>query len=278
MDLKIDDLKSFLEVQRQGTFTKAAGVLGLTQPALSQKIARLEETLQATIFVRLPRSLLLTGAGERLLVYAKEVLRHQEDFLAGFDQYQAELSGVIRVAGYSSVMRSMIIPRIAEVSLENPKVSIEYQTCEMFELEGILKSNQADFIVTDYHPGLVQSEEVEIDVEEYVIIESRLHKNIPNVFLDHTPQDNATSTYFKHLGLKGDYRREYMGDVYSIIDGVALGLGRAVMSKHLIDNDKRFKVLNHKKKYKRSVVLTYLKQSYYGPLHELVARSFKLKS
>ena len=61
-----------------------------------------------------------------------------------------------------------------------------------------------------------------------------------------------------------------MGEVYSIVDGVALGLGRAVMSKHIIENDKRFKVIKKKKKYKRDVVLSSLEQSYYSPIHNLI--------
>jgi len=58
-----------------------------------------------------------------------------------------------------------------------------------------------------------------------------------------------------------------MGDVYSIIDGVALGLGKAVMSKHMIEDDKRFNLISHKKKYIRPVAMTYFEQNYYSPLH-----------
>lgn len=275
MHLKTEDLKAFLEVQKHGSFTKAAVQLGLTQPALSLKIARIEEILQSPLFVRHPRFLELTSSGEQLLCFAKETIAHQEDFLSRFDQYQSELAGISRVAGYSSVMRSLIIPRVSAVSLMHEKVSIEYQSCEMYELEDRLRSNRADFIVTDYFPGLASYEQEEIGEEEYVIIESKKHKKIPNIFLDHTPQDNATESYFKALGLKQDYRRGYMGEVYSIIDGVAMGLGRAVMSRHLIEQDRRFKVIAHKKKYTRPIVVSYLKQNYYGPLHLKVLESLR---
>ena len=66
------------------------------------------------------------------------------------------------------------------------------------------------------------------------------------------------------------YERRYMGDVYSIIDGVSLGLGRAIMSKHLVLNDRKFSVVKHKKKYIRPVVLSRLKQKYHSPLHSRV--------
>ncbi len=275
MDIKTEDLKAFLAVQSYGSFTKASVSLGLTQPALSLKIARLEELLKSPLFIRHPRKLELTSSGEQLLCFAKESIAHQESFLASFDQFQSELAGVVRIAGYSSVMRSIIIKRSAPISLSSEKVSIEYQSCEMFELEERVRSNQADIIVTDYFPDLPNCEQEQIGEEEYVIIESQKHKNIPNVYLDHTPLDNATDSYFKSLGLKQDYRRAYMGEVYSIIDGVALGLGRAVMSRHLVDADKRFRILKKKQKYSRPIVVSYLKQNYYGPLHLRVLDSLR---
>ncbi|OUR93505.1 hypothetical protein A9Q84_18710 [Halobacteriovorax marinus] len=270
MELKYDELKTFLEVHKAGTFTKASAHLGLSQSALSQKIARIEEVMQAAVFVRHPRSLSLTATGEKLLSYAKEAVQMQEDFLGSFDQYQNELSGTIRVAAFSSIMRSILIPKLASLQRKYPGVSIEYTSYEMFELESILKSNRADFIITDYEPKLSQTEQVIIGEEEYVIIEAKKYKTIPNTFLDHTSMDNATESYFQVIGRDKDYNRMFMGDVYSIIDGVALGLGRAVMSKHLVVSDKRFIITTHKKKYIRPLVLSYSKQNYYSPLQKQV--------
>jgi DNA-binding transcriptional LysR family regulator len=269
MDLKYEELQTFLEVHKSGTFTKAASVLGLSQSALSQKIARIEDVLQAAVFIRHPRSLSLTSSGEKLLIFAKEAVQMQTDFLATFNQYQEELSGVIRIAGFSSVMRSIVIPKVSNFLRKNPKVSIEFSSHEMFELEGILKSNRADFIITDYFPHLSQSIETQISEEEYVIIESKKIKKTSDTYLDHGPLDNATESYFKYIGKNQEYKRLFMGDVYSIIDGVSLGLGKAVMSKHLIENDKRFKIIEHKKRYIRPIVMTYIKQNYYSPLHSI---------
>ncbi|MDA8791819.1 LysR family transcriptional regulator [Bacteriovoracaceae bacterium] len=272
MDLKIDELQTFLHVFQAGTFTKASLTLGLTQSALSQKIARIEETLQASLFIRHPRHLELTSSGEDLFLYAKEVIERQSEFIKRFNQYQNQnqLSGVLRIAGFSSIMRSMIIPQLSSLIRSNPEVSIEFRSFEMYELEKVLKSNQADLILTDYMPSLTTCEEITISREEYVIISSRKYKNIPNIFLDHGHQDNATKTYFNFIGEKTNYDRYFMGDVYSIIDGAASGLGKAVMSKHLIENDKRFKIHKKKKRYFRPIVLSYHRQSYYAPLQKKV--------
>jgi DNA-binding transcriptional LysR family regulator len=270
MDLKYDDIQAFLKVYQSGTFTKAAKEHGLTQSALSQKIARLEQTLNAALFVRHPRSLSLTASGEKLYLYAKEITTRQEEFLKNFDQYNSELSGVIRIAGFSSIMRSMIMPKLFPFLRENPKVQIEFMTFEMFELENVLKTNKADFIITDYYPSSANLSSNEIGEEEYVIIEAKKYMKVPNIFIDHGPHDNATESYFKFLSKTIDYERIFMDDVYSIIEGVENGLGRAVMSKHLIENNKKFNILKEKKRYIRPVVLSNIEQSYYSPLQKKV--------
>ncbi|MFT6067945.1 MAG: DNA-binding transcriptional LysR family regulator [Bacteriovoracaceae bacterium] len=270
MELKLDDLQAFLNIYQAGTFTKAAKDYGLTQSALSQKIRRIEETLQTAVFIRHPRSLSLTPSGEKLLAYAKEIALRQNEFLKSFDQYNHEISGVIRLAAFSSVMRSMLIPKLAPFIRKNSGVSLELTSYEMYELEDVLKTNKSDFIVTDYEPSLGGIESIKISSEEYVIIKSKKHPKAPHIFLDHGPQDNATLSYHKFIGKKIDYERAYLGDVYAIIDGVAEGLGKAVMSKHLIEKDKRFFIQKEKKRYLRPIYLSYYSQAYYSPLQEKV--------
>ena len=62
-----NDLLSFVTVAREGSFTRAASVLGVTQSALSQAISGLEARLDIRLLTRTTRSVSLTAAGERLL-------------------------------------------------------------------------------------------------------------------------------------------------------------------------------------------------------------------
>ncbi|MBT3586320.1 MAG: LysR family transcriptional regulator [Halobacteriovoraceae bacterium] len=276
MDLKYDDLQTFLKVFEAGTFTKAAGELGLSQSALSQKVARLEDVLQATLLIRHPRSLSLTATGEKLLLHAKQAIQMQSDFLQDYNQYQSELNGVLRIAGYSSVMDSIIIPKLAPFLRKNPGVKIEFSSYEMFELPALLKSNSADFILTDSSLKLPATEELKIGEEEYVEIRAKKYPKAPNTYLDHTSKDNATASYFQFIGKKPNYQRAYMGGVYSIIEGVAEGLGHAVMSKHLVEKDKRFEMSIPKKRFVRPLILTYHTQNYYGPLQQEIQKLLSL--
>lgn len=148
---------------------------------------------------------------------------------------------------------------------KNRRLSVEFTSHEMNKLEEMLRLNRCDFIVTDYHTCLPHCEEVVIGKEEYVEIASKKIKSIPNIFLDTSPEDSATESYFQFHRMERNYERLFMGDVFGIIEGVAQGLGRAVMSKHLIENDKRFVIHKKKKTYETPLVLTYQRRKYYPP-------------
>lgn len=72
--MDISKLRIFATVARVGTFTRAAELLYLTQPTISQQIATLEAQLGTPLIERLPRRLKLTAAGEALLPYAEQIL------------------------------------------------------------------------------------------------------------------------------------------------------------------------------------------------------------
>lgn len=67
-------LKVFITVAREGSFTKAAAVLGVTQPAVSQNIADLEKMISRKLFERLRGEVVLTPQGKVFMTYAKEML------------------------------------------------------------------------------------------------------------------------------------------------------------------------------------------------------------
>lgn len=67
-------LKVFCEAAECLNFSKAAAALGISQPAVSKHIAKLEEELGCALFVRYDKSLILTEKGEQLLKIARSIL------------------------------------------------------------------------------------------------------------------------------------------------------------------------------------------------------------
>lgn len=72
--MEIDQLRYFLAVAERGNFTRAAEDLGVSQPALSRSIQKLEDELGQPVFERKSRSVALTGAGQLLQPRAKQAL------------------------------------------------------------------------------------------------------------------------------------------------------------------------------------------------------------
>jgi len=122
----LNDLLSFVTVAREGSFTRAAALLGVTQSALSQAISGLETRLQIRLLTRTTRSVSPTAAGERLL----QAIGHR------FDEIEAELdvltelrdkpAGTVRLTCGDHVLRTVLLPRLTPLLHEYPDIRVEF--------------------------------------------------------------------------------------------------------------------------------------------------------
>jgi DNA-binding transcriptional LysR family regulator len=93
--IDVDQLRTFIAIVETGSFTKAAEVVHKTQSAVSMQMKRLEERLGKAIFARDGRASKLTEDGDRLLDYARRIIKLNVEALAAFDD--AELAGRVRL-------------------------------------------------------------------------------------------------------------------------------------------------------------------------------------
>jgi DNA-binding transcriptional LysR family regulator len=93
--LDVDQLRTFIAIAETGSFTKAADVVAKTQSAVSMQMKRLEERLERPIFARDGRASKLTEDGQRLLDYARRIVKLNVETLAAFSD--DELSGRVRL-------------------------------------------------------------------------------------------------------------------------------------------------------------------------------------
>ena len=90
-------LQSFLEVSAHGSLSAASRALRVSQPTLSRRLAELEEALAVSLFLRGPRGLTLTAAGERLLVIAERMRSAAGSVPDVVEAGHDPVSGVVRV-------------------------------------------------------------------------------------------------------------------------------------------------------------------------------------
>ncbi len=91
--MNISDLKAFVCVAELHSFSRAAARLHLTQPAVSKRVAALENSLNAQLFDRISRSVKLTPAGSALLIHAQKILLEIEDSRRAIHNLSGEVSG-----------------------------------------------------------------------------------------------------------------------------------------------------------------------------------------
>ncbi|AWN50596.1 LysR substrate-binding domain-containing protein [Methylobacterium sp. 17Sr1-1] len=93
--LDIDQLRTLVAIAESGSFTRAAEAVNKTQSAVSMQMKRLEERVGREIFAKAGRGVRLTDDGERLLDYARRIVRLQTECLATFDE--GDLAGRVRL-------------------------------------------------------------------------------------------------------------------------------------------------------------------------------------
>lgn len=106
-----DSLTAFIEVADHGSFSVAAERLHLSQPAVSKRIANLEDRLGRRLFDRVARRVVLTDAGRTLLPHARKVLADLEDAKRALSRLSADVSGRLSV-GTSHHIGLHRLPRV----------------------------------------------------------------------------------------------------------------------------------------------------------------------
>ncbi|MAZ89836.1 MAG: LysR family transcriptional regulator [Cellvibrionaceae bacterium] len=91
-------LKAFITVAKLNSFTAAANQLHLTQPAISKRIASLEEQLSCKLFDRVARDISLTQAGVELLPRAQQILQSVIDTELAISNLSGKIAGTLRLA------------------------------------------------------------------------------------------------------------------------------------------------------------------------------------
>lgn len=150
-DATVRQLQIFEASARALSFSRAAEVLHLTQPAVSMQVRQLEHFAGVTLFERTGRRLHLTDAGEELLVHARAVLRALEDADEAFAAMKGLRGGRVRLAVVSTA--KYFAPRlIARFAQGHPGVQIRLQADNRAAVLRTLSANDADLALMGRPP------------------------------------------------------------------------------------------------------------------------------
>lgn len=157
MDIK--PLRYFVEVARHASFTRAAEVLHVAQPAVSMAIRKLEGELQLTLFHRHDRKVTLTDEGQRLLGHAKRILQTVDDAQLEMQELRGLTRGEVRV-GIPGMLGSYYFPPILMAFRhQHPNIRLSVVEAGTGRLQDMLQEGLLDLaiIVADDVPETLEA-------------------------------------------------------------------------------------------------------------------------
>lgn len=120
-------LNAFIAIAELGSFSEAAERLHLTQPAVSKRIASLEQQLNVRLFDRLGREVSLTEAGRALLPRAYQILNVLDDTRRALTNLSGEISGRLTLATSHHIGLHRLPPLLRAFTRAHPQVKLDIQ-------------------------------------------------------------------------------------------------------------------------------------------------------
>jgi DNA-binding transcriptional LysR family regulator len=172
MDVSLRQVRSFLAVARVKSFTGAASVLHVTQPALTVQIRRLEEALGVTLFDRDTRSVELTRVARDLLPPFERALQDFDAAVGSARDIATQARGIVRLAALPSVASGILPDAILQFRQQRPNVMFDLRDVIAGQVLTLVQSEQVDFGVMG---GVIKA----VDVETVFEAQDRLHVVYP---------------------------------------------------------------------------------------------------
>ncbi len=145
--MEIHQLRYFVAVAEEGSFSHAAEREHVSQPSLSQQIQKLEGELNQQLFDRLPRAVVLTEAGRCLLVYARQILTGIADARQAVTALDHEVAGRLSVGAIPSIALFVLPPLIGSFQRAYPKVTFELFEDTTEKLAQQLEDGTLDLVI-----------------------------------------------------------------------------------------------------------------------------------
>lgn len=150
MIMETQVLRSLVAAVETGSLTAAAKRLGVSQPAVSQKLAALESDLGQQLLVRSRQGVRVTPAGQIAYDYGLRVLSNLTEMRAALDTLKGEVAGTLRVTANMLLSQTIMGPILSDLRRLHPKVRVELvATDDVLDLD----TDKIDVALRVYGPG-----------------------------------------------------------------------------------------------------------------------------
>jgi DNA-binding transcriptional LysR family regulator len=134
----------------EGSFTKAAQRLHISQSSLSEAINKLEYSLKTSLFIRNPKGITLTTDGEKLFYHTRNIIIEAENAKVAISQHTNEIAGNITLAAPYGFTSTNLFLRLTQFLKLYPEIHLTL-ICNDEDLD--LKTREADVSIRNYNPN-----------------------------------------------------------------------------------------------------------------------------
>lgn len=214
MSVRLDLYKIFCEVAKCESFSKAAKVLFMTQPAVSQAIMQLEEELGMRLFTRIPKGVILTNEGQILFEYANSAMNLISVGEKKVQESKNLMVGELKIGVGDTISRYFLLPYLEKFHNGYPNIKLKVVNRTTLELCTLLKSGEVDIAICNL-PIKDSSLEVKelIEIHDVFVYGEKYKKNLstpltleeiakfPLILLE--PKSNSRQYVEKYILSKG---------------------------------------------------------------------------
>jgi DNA-binding transcriptional LysR family regulator len=152
--LDIDSMRALTVIAESGGITRAAKRLNLSQSAVSHKMKRLEHKLNRSLFARAEGRLVLSADGEKLLDYARRMVRLHDEACASF--HQSDLAGELRLGITEDISAPGMAQILSSFSTSFPNVALSSRVAHTPELVRWLNAGDIDMALIEVFESELQ--------------------------------------------------------------------------------------------------------------------------
>ena len=165
--MELRNLVTFTHVAEQGSFTKAAEILGYSQSTVSFQIKQLEEELDCLLFERINHTITLTQRGQDLVSCAHQILALTDGFKEK-NSGETDITGHVHIVAPDSVCEDMVNTNYIDFHNRYPGITIRFSTADTQVMFDMLDHNEADLIITldrhSYHKDYIIAKEEQLSM------------------------------------------------------------------------------------------------------------------
>jgi LysR family cyn operon transcriptional activator len=168
-------IQYFLAVAEHLSFTKAAAALYVSQPALSQQVRQLEESLGAQLFDRSGRTTRLTDAGDVYLQYARRAAQELQEAKRAIHDVSDLSRGSLRVAVTPTFTTYLVGPVVEAFHARYPKITLNLKEISQERIEDLLLAGELDVGIAFDEVNSPDIDSVPLLDETLALVVSRRH-------------------------------------------------------------------------------------------------------